>query len=674
MAQGRHAGKLVLVPAAGDASAAGFRADGTYLVTGGLGGIGPELAAWMAERGAGTVVLAGRRPPDGATALRIDELRARGHRIELEVADVLAPEGLAALLERTRALPPLRGIVHAAGVVDDAALPQQSWDRFARVLLPKALGAWNLRRAARAAPLDFIALFGSLSSVLGLPGQANHAGANALLDALARDLSASGLPAVSVSWGAWDRFGYAARTGSLAHLARRGVAPLPPELAFAALERALARRAPHVVVCAFDWERLFASWHEAGLGPRFASWRPAAPAPAIAERPRVEAPAAPAPAPATAAAAPTAGASAIADRLRRSVGDVLGASPDAIDLDRPISALGLDSLGVVELRNRWRRQLACDLPVDWPSRFPTLRAVADHIAPPPPPAPSPTTPAPPPAPALAARIVALAAPPPPVVCIHPAGGSVADYADLARRLAHAGHAVIAVEHAPHPGEPFASLEELAREHVRALRATARRGPHRLLGWSVGGALAHAMAAELERAGDAVELLCVVDPPAASPDGTIAPLDLLAVSFGADTYRTILDGPPEPLQPIRALPRRDLPAMAADLAAAALAAGLLRAPLAADSAAEQMIRIGGHLALARRYRPAPVRAPLLAIIPTRRAESARARAAWAAWSSGPLTLLEVEGDHFSIIRAPSLDAWAPELLARFSPDATRRQPA
>src|SRR5690606_7385619 len=179
MAQARHMGKIVITH--GDA-AGGFpaRADATYLITGGAGGLGLVVARALVARGARHLVLMGRRAPTEAASAEIAELTASGARIEMFRGDVGSEDDVARLMDHVAApRPPLRGIVHAAGVVDDGVLLQQSWDRFRTVARPKIAGAWNLHAATRARPLDFFVLFSTGSAVLGSAGQGNYAAANA---------------------------------------------------------------------------------------------------------------------------------------------------------------------------------------------------------------------------------------------------------------------------------------------------------------------------------------------------------------------------------------------------------------------------------------------------------------------------------------------------------------
>ncbi|WP_420617181.1 SDR family NAD(P)-dependent oxidoreductase [Candidatus Palauibacter sp.] len=254
MRAARHIGKIVLTTP--PLAAGRLRRAGTYLVTGGLGGIGLALAEWLAERGAGTVVLNGRRAPDAAAERAIETLRARGFRIEVELADVTDTAALDAMLERMDGtLPPLSGVIHSVGVLSDAALGNQSWESFETVLWPKMLGAWHLHRATAGRDLDLFVLFSSVAGVLGNPGQANHAAANAFLDQLAAHRRALGLPGQSIAWGAWSGLGEAEeqRERIAGRREASGTGWFPPEQGFLAFERLLREDATGGVVAVVDW-------------------------------------------------------------------------------------------------------------------------------------------------------------------------------------------------------------------------------------------------------------------------------------------------------------------------------------------------------------------------------------------------------------------------------------
>ena len=189
-----------------------LRSDGTYLITGGLGGLGLLVAQWMVQQGARHLVLLGRGDATSLTREAISALEEAGARVVVARADVAQEEHVAgALVKIHDSIPPLRGIIHAAGVLDDGLLLNQNQERLAAVMAPKVQGAWNLHKLTLSAPLDFFVLFSSLASVLGSPGQGSYAAANSFLDALAHQRRALGLPSLTINWGPWDAVGMVAQ-------------------------------------------------------------------------------------------------------------------------------------------------------------------------------------------------------------------------------------------------------------------------------------------------------------------------------------------------------------------------------------------------------------------------------------------------------------------------------
>jgi acyl transferase domain-containing protein len=282
MRSAEHRGKIVLaldgveVIAEDDpAQAPLFSGAGTYLVTGGLGGFGAETAKWLAARGASHLLLVGRRGAQtpGADAL-VAALRGAGAEVAIEAADVADRARLAAVLDslERRGFPPLRGVFHAAGVLDDCASAELTRDRLARVMAPKAAGAWNLHELTRKLPLDHFVTFSSVAGLLGNAGQAGYAAANTLLDGLARRRAAQGLPAVSVHWGAIDEIGMAVSApGIREQLEAHGIRLLAPQRALHALETCLRAKAPpaNLAIMDVDWGSI--AHARPGAGHRFAS-------------------------------------------------------------------------------------------------------------------------------------------------------------------------------------------------------------------------------------------------------------------------------------------------------------------------------------------------------------------------------------------------------------------
>ena len=254
MRSARHLGKIVVT--APPLVRGRLRQDRTYLVTGGLGGIGCAVAAWLADRGAGSIVLNGRRDPDAAAEEVIQGLRNRGVNVQVELADVTDAAAIEQMLERMdRELPPLGGVIHSVGVLSDGALTNQTWDRFEEVLWPKILGGWQLHRATAPLDLDLFVLFSSRVGVMGNPGQANHAAANAFLDQLAGHRRALGLPGQAIAWGAWSDIGEAAEQRDRIDRQRSALGGrwFTPQQGMRAFDRLVRQDTTTSVVMSMDW-------------------------------------------------------------------------------------------------------------------------------------------------------------------------------------------------------------------------------------------------------------------------------------------------------------------------------------------------------------------------------------------------------------------------------------
>jgi acyl transferase domain-containing protein/SAM-dependent methyltransferase len=342
-----------------------IQADATYLVTGGQAGLGLETAKWLVDQGARSLVLVGRRDRRAEIADDLAALRRNGAVVETICADVSDPAEVSRVLAHIAVnLPPLRGIVHSAGVLDDAMLQQQSAGRFERVLAPKMLGAWHLHQQTRHQRLDFFVLFSSLASVLGSAGQANHVAANAFLDALAHHRRSLGLPALSINWGVWSAIGAAARHRVEQRTRMKGLGSIAPDQGVQILEYLMARRVTQIAVAPIDWEALAGQSISGRRSSFFANvYRGQAAAVderASSEADRLSGDLAQA---VRGATSPAERKARIQKYLREQVAAVLRLLPDEVDARQPLNRIGLDSLMAVELRNRLRRQLALDMPL-----------------------------------------------------------------------------------------------------------------------------------------------------------------------------------------------------------------------------------------------------------------------------------------------------------------------
>ncbi|HEU4325211.1 MAG TPA: type I polyketide synthase [Roseiflexaceae bacterium] len=346
-----------------------FRPDGSYLISGGLSGLGLEVARWMVANGARRLVLLARTtlPPraawgnlaaDDPAAERVAAVRAleaEGASVHVAAVDVGDAAALEAFLAAYRAegWPPIRGVVHSAGIVRDQLLTRMRAEDFAAVLRPKIDGAWLLHRLLIDEPLDFFVLFSSASALMGMYGQSNYAAGNAFLDSLAHHRRALGLPATSINWGAWAEVGMAARLASSDHLASGGVVAMPPAQALELLGR-LMHGPAQAAVMAMDW----AAWRRANP---FAERIPFF-APIIAELQQADSrtPAEQADAGLAAAlrnAAPAEQAALVHDYVLDLIGGVLRLDRARVDLDQPLNTMGIDSIMAVEIKNRLEAQL-----------------------------------------------------------------------------------------------------------------------------------------------------------------------------------------------------------------------------------------------------------------------------------------------------------------------------
>ncbi|WP_344521072.1 type I polyketide synthase, partial [Paractinoplanes durhamensis] len=348
---------------------------GTVLVTGGTGALGGLVARHLvAEYGVRRLVLAGRRglAAAGAAELR-DELSAAGAEVTVAACDVADRESLAALLA---GVADLTAVVHCAGIVDDATIESLTAEQLERVLRPKVDGAVNLHELTRDRDLSAFVLFSSAAGVLGNPGQANYAAANAFLDALAEHRRSAGLPGVSLAWGPWDQeSGVVAGLGAADHarLARSGVLPLSAEQALDLFDAALDAEHPVLVPIRLDTKALQAQ-SVAGLLPallrNLVRARPAKPG-SVSRSGLL----------ATLAALSEAEQDkALLDVVRSTTALVLGhPSPHTVDTGLPFKELGFDSLTAVELRNRLGVATGLRLPATLTFDYPTPAVLARQL-------------------------------------------------------------------------------------------------------------------------------------------------------------------------------------------------------------------------------------------------------------------------------------------------------
>lgn len=350
----RFAPRLVRrAPAAGAPFTCG---EGTWLVTGGLGALGLELARWLAGRGARTLLLTGRTgygPRETWADRAADDPRARallglvdaGVDVRVAAVDTTDEAAMrAALADPT--LPPLRGVIHAAGVVRPTPALEATVDDLAAELAPKVAGAWVLHRLAP--QVDAFVAFSSGAAIWGSKLLAGYGAANHFLDALAHRRAAAGLAALSIDWAMWGDVGMAAEGEHDRMLRRMGLRPMPVDDALAALGALLEGGATQAAVADNDWSVLKPAFEQEPRRRLLA--RIAAPqAVAKTDAPSLLGD--------LGALGPDEARAALLGFVREQVAAVLGLAPDAVDPTRALPALGLDSLSANDLRARLQRAL-----------------------------------------------------------------------------------------------------------------------------------------------------------------------------------------------------------------------------------------------------------------------------------------------------------------------------
>lgn len=364
MSAAEHTGKLVVeIPGSGSESAVVppehapvFRADGAYVITGGLGGLGRFLADKMASAGCGRIVLNARSQPSAEVLVELDRIRSLGTEVEVVTGDVADPATATALVSAATATGlALRGVLHAAAVVEDATLTNITDDLLARDWTPKVLGAWNLHEATRTESLDWFCCFSSAAALVGSPGQGAYAAANSWLDGFTHWRRRQGLPSNAIAWGAWTEIG---KGTGFADASDSAIAPEEGAHAFETMLRHNRGYAGYTPVVGVSWLADFAK-----RVPFAESFRPASSGDSDASgfltelygSPQDEWP----------------------SRLRRLVSDQISVLlRRSIDPDRPLAEYGIDSLGNLEVRTRIETETGVRIS---PADITTVRGLADKL-------------------------------------------------------------------------------------------------------------------------------------------------------------------------------------------------------------------------------------------------------------------------------------------------------
>jgi len=351
-----------------------IRGDATYLITGGLGMLGRSVAEWLIRNGAKHLVLTGRNARSETVHDLFAAAEAGGATIEVVAADISRDEDVSRLMQTiSNKLPPLKGVVHSAGVLDDGILAQLHWDRFARLFEPKVYGSWLLHEYTKSLDLDFFVLKSSLLSLLGSAGQGNYSAGNTFLDSLAAHRRCAGLPATAINWSAWSGGGLATVSGSRgeAMWSSLGVKFISPALAMEAFGKLMNRDADQIAVALADWPTYAGKlgspsflaelvsgnddFHYAKFAPGKNSLAASSAPPGNEPRER------------------------LLNRLQHRIMAELG-FVDPIALDRPLNEIGLDSLRSVTLANNLEDEFGVLISISELISGPTINQLADHLS------------------------------------------------------------------------------------------------------------------------------------------------------------------------------------------------------------------------------------------------------------------------------------------------------
>ena len=386
MAQARHVGKIavrmdreveVLPSSNVGIHSKLFSTDATYLITGGLGGVALKVAEWMAQNGAGHLVLLSRRIPSQDSLQAIRRMEASGATVFPIRADVTHAADIAAVLDAIHAtMPPLKGIMHTAAVVDDALVKDLSPERFVPVMMPKIVGTWNLHELTLQQDLDFFVLFSSIGAVHPQPGMGSYAAANAFLDAFAYYRRSLGRPAITVNWGGWDQIGLARAAGtgrSIDGYIQEGLQIFSGDEALAMLGRVLGTNLAQVIAVPMDAKQ-FAEFHGPDRIPPAFSGLVAKNANADGASSHSE------------IVDSLLESESIEQRrelletyLQETLGKVLKLATRKIDRERPLGSMGLDSLMGLEFVRRLSNALQIAVPATVVFNYPTIQQLALHL-------------------------------------------------------------------------------------------------------------------------------------------------------------------------------------------------------------------------------------------------------------------------------------------------------
>ncbi|MGR8933295.1 MAG: SDR family NAD(P)-dependent oxidoreductase [Gammaproteobacteria bacterium] len=387
MQQSRQIGKVLVSLADAQASELAARQaaavpewrldpQGSYLVSGGLSGLGLKTAQWLAAKGAKHLVLLGRSGISRSEAVAaLQVLRSEGVVVHAEALDITDQRQLAELFAKFgNTIPPLKGIVHAAAIIDDALIRQMDRERFLRVFMPKAQGAWNLHRLSESQPLDFFVVYSSMTTFLGNPGQANYVAANSYLEALADYRRAQGLPALFVALGAIDDVGFLTRHQTVKELltARLGTQAMSSDMALHMLEKMLVSGVTGAAVIDIDW-RTLQRFLPSAMAPKYEEQQ------RKAARAKTDQDYGPDLRAMLASLSDEEALQTVMQLLAQEVAQILRLPEDKIDREKSVFDLGMDSLMGMELVTAIENRFALRLPLMALAEGASIKRIAERM-------------------------------------------------------------------------------------------------------------------------------------------------------------------------------------------------------------------------------------------------------------------------------------------------------